>query len=568
MPDSATSTKHDRHAVDALYRISGLLGKESDPVHALEGILDEVLSVFSANSVSISLINESSDSLSIEVEKGLPESCKGFKLPLGVGVTGWVVAYGKPFLCPNVAVEEKYFKLDDRVRAEMAAPLTEGGRTVGALNVDSCVVDAFDEEDLRLLVLMAKEASRVLENAWMVQQLRKKAEQLQGLVLLGRDITGKRKFQEVLDAITRQGLVLLECDLSAFFLYDPKQDTLRLQCLHDKRGVRFQEETIKPGDSMLGTALRGRRQVQTTDLPRTEELHFMELIRVENLRSMLVTPVVYESEPIGLITHYLSRSHRFNDDERMIARALSDLGAISIQNARLYERVFDTEESMRKSERLTTLGTLAAEIAHEIRNPLMVIRLLFDTLKHEAKGDSATDKDLQVMREKIGHLEQIAGRILEFGKSREAFRQTLLIGDIMEDACLLVRLKLEQSQISLRWISFPVDALVLVDKGQIQQVLLNLILNAVDAMPQGGEIFLDSETTAERVYVSVRDTGRGIPPNWMGRIFDSFLTGRSGGTGLGLTIAKRIMRSHDGDLELLESSENGTTFRFYLPLAD
>ena len=76
------------------------------------------------------------------------------------------------------------------------------------------------------------------------------------------------------------------------------------------------------------------------------------------------------------LTHYIDRPHRFHDDEQMIARALADLGAIAIENARLYGRVFDSEESMRKSERLTTLGTLAAEIAHEIRNPLMVVRLL------------------------------------------------------------------------------------------------------------------------------------------------------------------------------------------------
>ena len=91
-----------------------------------------------------------------------------------MGITGWVAQSGEPFLCTDVSKEEKYYRLDERVVAEMAAPLTEGGRTVGALNVDSCSVNAFNDEDLRLLVLMANEASRVLENMWMVQQLRKK----------------------------------------------------------------------------------------------------------------------------------------------------------------------------------------------------------------------------------------------------------------------------------------------------------------------------------------------------------------------------------------------------------
>ena len=142
------------------------------------------------------------------MQRGHPEKSQGFELPLGIGITGWVAAHGEALLCPDVTKEEKYFQLDERVRAEMAAPLTEGGRTVGALNVDSCEVNAFKDEDLRLLVLMAKEASRVLENMWMVQQLRKKADQLQSLVLLSQDISGTRKFDQVLETISREGLLL------------------------------------------------------------------------------------------------------------------------------------------------------------------------------------------------------------------------------------------------------------------------------------------------------------------------------------------------------------------------
>ena len=132
-----------------------------------------------------------------------------------------------------------------------------------------------------------------------------------------------------------------------------------------------------------------------------KSITFIDLIRRENLTSMLVTPVVFEDVPIGLLTHYIDRPHRFHDDEQMIARALADLGAIAIENARLYGRVFDSEESMRKSERLTTLGTLAAEIAHEIRNPLMVVRLLFDSLKLSEENDDNKAKDLTVIREKL-----------------------------------------------------------------------------------------------------------------------------------------------------------------------
>ena len=392
--------------------------------------------------------------------------------------------HGEPLLCPDVSVEERYFQLDDKIRCEMAAPLSEGNRTVGALNVDAMETNAFSPEDLRLLVLMANEASRVLENMWMIQQLRRKAEQLQTLVLVGQDMAGTRSVEQVLESITREALLLLDCSMSAFFLYESDTDKLKLHSLQDKSGSLSHQETLRPAESLLGTSLAGHRQVQTRDLFRTEEHHFTNLIREKNLHSMLVTPVVYEEEPIGLITLYVDRSHRFNDDERLIAKALADLGAIAIQNARLYDRVFSSEEILRKSERLTTLGTLAAEIAHEIRNPLMVVRLLFDSLELSEDADSHQEKDLSIIREKLNHLDQIAGRILDFGKSREAFRVQVPMRDIMSEAALLVRLKLEQSKVTLTMNELGSDCLVFVDKGQIQQALLNLILNALGAMPK------------------------------------------------------------------------------------
>lgn len=557
----------DRKAVDALYRISTLSGNEKDPMEALEGILDEVINLFGASSASICLVNANSDKLLIEVERGLSKASKGFELPMGVGITGWVALYGEPFLSPNVLEEEKYFALDDRIHSEMAAPLIEGGRTVGALNVDSFEINAFDGNDLRLLVLMAKEASRVLENMWMIQQLRRKADQLQTLVLVGQDMSGKRELKEVLRTITREALLLLDCKLSAFFLYNKEEDLLNLHSLQDRNGSRSYEESLSITDSILGTSLRGNRQVQTRDLLRTEEHHFVSLIREEKLHSMLVTPVVYEEEPIGVLSLYVDRPHRFNDDEKLIARALADLGAIAAENARLYGRVFDSEESLRKSERLTTLGTLAAEIAHEIRNPLMVIRLLFDSLDL-VDADEAKSKDLSVIREKLDHLEQIAGRILDFGKSREAFRKTFSLQEIIQDAALLVRLKLEQCQVKLEVSKFEEDLMVYVDKGQIQQALLNLMLNALVAMPQGGQLsIVASRSDDGKAQVLVKDTGSGIPNDLQEKIFDSFLTGTSEGTGLGLSISKRILRAHDGDLELVESGEGGTIFKISLPKA-
>ena len=140
---------------------------------------------------------------------------------------------------------------------------------------------------------------------------------------------------------------------------------------------------------------------------------------------------------------------------------------------------------------------------------------------------------------------------------------------IIRETCLLVRLKLHHSKIHMHY--KPPKAAVMVDanKGQLQQVLLNLLLNATEAMPDGGDITIrctrQKDERASIAVIDIEDTGTGIPEAIRSDIFSSFLSGRTEGTGLGLAIVKRIMQSHHGDIALLKSDSQGTTMRLSLP---
>ncbi len=555
--------------VDALYRINTLSPETQGSAEAFEAILDEVMRVLPASSASLSLLNPDTGHLEIEVGKGLEENSRGFALPVGQGITGWVALHGEPLLVPDISKDSRYHRLKGSIRAEMAAPLEEAGQIVGVLNVDADQIDAFDEGDLKILTLLAREASRVLNRLWLVEQLTHKAGQLEALLGIGHRMAGKRLIDDVLQTITREARALMACHFSALFLHDSENQCLKLHCLHGPEGPIEAEETLGVQQSAVGAAILGNRQIEVSDLPRTEEHHFTRFIRSEKLQSMLVTPLAFENEVIGALNVYVASRHRFNDDAKRILGALADLGAVAIQNSRLYARVFDTEQSLHKNERLTTLGLLTAEIAHEIRNPLTVIRLLFDSLDLQFPPDDAREKDSTVIREKLDHLESIVERVLDFGKVREPVRMPLRLGFLIEETHRLVRLKLEQSQVILVQENIPAEQIVRADKGQLQQALLNLILNAVEAMPSGGQILVQAESNDDG-YLSLvlQDKGIGIPEELQGHIFDSFLTGRRGGTGLGLAIAKKILQDHGGDVELVESGPEGTSFKLTLPLAE
>ena len=290
-----------------------------------------------------------------------------------------------------------------------------------------------------------------------------------------------------------------------------------------------------------------------------------------DVHSCLSTPMMYESKVIGVINVFTRSRHRFPNDEKRLLQAFASLSAVAAQNADLYARVFNSEDLLRKSERLTTLGLLSAEIAHEIRNPLTVIKLLFGSLGLNYEENDPRKKDTQIIIDKINQLEEIVSKVLSFSKAPESLNSNWSIDELVQDTILLLRLKMQQQRIVLQ--SNPVGHEIIVNgnKGQLQQVFLNLIINASEAMPNGGNLTIspavEDEEGRKKVAIYFSDTGTGIPEDIQDHIFESFLTGKPEGTGLGLSITKRILQSHNGDISIAKSSNQGTTLRIELPLA-
>ncbi len=562
----------NQSVLDSLYRISSLVSQTEDPREALELIIDNLIETLGASSASIALINPDSSQLEIEVYKGLPKSSEEIKLTLGHGVTGWVALHGEPVLIEDVRFDPRYITLKQSIRSELAAPMILEGLTVGVVNVDSERIAAFNEEDLKLLVLLTSEATKVVSRLWLINQLKEKADQLQALISAGQHLVATRDQATLLRGITREARHLINCRYCAIYLLTPDKKRLQLQALEGPGGSVEYEEEIEPGQSAIGVALKRNKQVSVVDLPRTEEHHFVDLVQRDGLCSMLSTPIVVEKEVVGVLNAYTTTTHRFNNDEKRSFATLASLGSVAMENSRLYSRVFTSEESLRRNERLTTLGLLAAEIAHEIRNPLTVIKLLFESLGLDFEQDDPRTQDVAIIGEKIVQLEEIVSRVLHFGRSRSEMHSRQNLKQLIEETLILLRLKLEQSKVHLVYTPPTKPLWVEVHKGQIQQVILNLILNAVQAMPKGGVITvaLERNDTGSRPTASVfiKDDGKGIPESIRERIFESFLTGKSDGTGLGLSISRQILKSHRGELELLSTGDEGTIFRFMLPLLE
>jgi signal transduction histidine kinase len=563
----------EQPVIDALYRISRIVASTEDPREALEGVIDAIMAVLPAESASIELLNPDKNRLQIEVQRGFPKAVQSTELRLGEGVTGWVALHGRPLNIGDVREDPRYVELDPAIRSELAVPMrTETGLVIGVVNIDSSRIGAFTAQHQKILTLLSGEATRSLSRLWLIRQLRHTADHLEVLIDIAQSIVTKRELGEILATITTRCGEIIRCRLSAIFLRDKDGKTLSLRAASGPDGPLDHRETIHLAESSIGTAYRRRKSIEITDLPRIEEHHFQQLIQREKLVSMLSCPIQYEQEVIGVLNIYTDYPHRFNDGEKRIFETLASLSAAAIRNAELYRRIFQSEETLRRSERLTTLGLLSAEIAHEIRNPLTVIQLLFESLALDFADDDPRQRDVHIIHEKLEQLESIVTRVLGFGKSQQEMHARYSLDKLIEDTLHLVRLKLRQSRIELVFTHDPKrPPQVDVNKGQIQQAVLNLLLNATQALPDGGRI--EVSTTIEdadggaAAVIRIRDNGPGIDPAIQESIFDSFLTGRPDGTGLGLSIVKRILKSHKGAIEVERSDAAGTVMRMSLPLA-
>lgn len=554
----------------SLYRISRTASGAYSPRDAYVTITEEVQRLFTPFAAAISLINPNTSLLEIEYALGYPVDTKDLSIHPGKGLSGRVAFNGEPILCNDVENDKRYVKLIEGVRSKIIAPMITQGHIIGVLSVAQDTTGAFSQEDLDKLALIADEAAQVLQSVWYRRQLANQSEQLNALIEVGQTIVSDFETHSLWETVTEAAMELTRARLCTLQLYDKKTKKVKLLTARPiNNHYTSQVGELDLSESLAGSAVRTKRQIEFTNIT-TPDYHDLKDVPIDSeVTSCLATPMIYEGNVVGILNVFTKVRHRFPNSERRLLQAFADLAAVAAQNAELYTRVFNSEERLRKSERLTTLGLLSAEIAHEIRNPLTVIKLLFSSLGLEYPKADPRHKDKQVIKEKLNQLEEIVTKVLSFSKAPEGIFTLWDIDELVADTCLLVRHKMRQLKIDIEHQASRQKLRVNGNKGQLQQVLLNLIINASDAMADGGRLTisttLETKEKAKYVVVYVEDSGSGIAENLVERIFDSFLTNKPEGTGLGLSIVKRIMRTHHGDITVSKTSPSGTTMRIVLP---
>ncbi|MFB3885232.1 MAG: ATP-binding protein [Thermodesulfobacteriota bacterium] len=266
----------------------------------------------------------------------------------------------------------------------------------------------------------------------------------------------------------------------------------------------------------------------------------------------------------------------FNVMAEKLKKAYKELeGRVEASNKELesaYEMLKQRQEQLIRSEKMAALGQLSAGIAHEIRNPLTSIKIFIQSLEKEIDLDENQEEDFRIIMKEIDRINENITRFLNFARPEEPFFQEIKISSLVRDTMNLLAPKLKSSGIRLD-ISLPDDQPpVHGDPKQLSQVFLNLFLNAVEAMPQGGILTIRSavktnpDDLKEYLQLMIKDTGHGISEKDQPYLFDPFFTMKAGGTGLGLSIAYSIIQKHNGCIEVKSDLGKGSSFIVSLPV--
>jgi PAS domain S-box-containing protein len=221
------------------------------------------------------------------------------------------------------------------------------------------------------------------------------------------------------------------------------------------------------------------------------------------------------------------------------------------------------------SERLAAVGRITAGVAHEVKNPLNSMRLWLENLKESLPPDTEPEAQqaMKVLDAEIDRLDAVVKRFLDFARPMDVRLEATQLADLLREVLEVAGPQLERSKVQVAQL-LPIDVPeVFVDRALLKQAVLNLVLNAVDAMPNGGQLQLTLSRRGENAEITVGDTGKGIPMEHRQKVFQLFFTTRPGGSGIGLASTFRIVQLHNGSIDFTSEIGRGTTFRIELPLA-
>ena len=558
--------------INALLEISKAIASGLYLEDVLRLIVTVTANLMDSKICSLWILDEKDQKLKLKATQSISEEyLKERSLAMGEGVVGHVALRNQPMAILNV-LKEPLYKEKDLAKKEglvsmLSVPMCIKDRVIGVINCYTSYPHSFSKSEEEMLTTVANQAAICIENSGLMETL---------------DIDEILRL--VLEGLTKN----IGFDRARLYLVNEKRNVL--EC---KMAVGIDEERIRgitlpldPKDSAVARSIFEKQPLIISDASKDPRVNPM-LKEKLNLSSLVVIPLLAKEKALGAIAaDFVKPNKNITKEVLESVTVFAQQAGLAIHNAFMYqelktfshqmeEKIQKTGDDLRKteaqlmrSEKLAALGQLAAGIAHEIRNPLTSINILIHSLTENLPSGDSNKEDLKVIEEEIHRINEIVDQFLRFAKPALPLLEKTEVSSIFEETLQLLRPQIEKQLIVVAK-EFQALPIILMDCEQMKQAILNLLLNAIQAMPGGGHLTVRGKNSEDGqwIHLSIQDSGMGIPDEHKDKLFDPFFSTKEGGMGLGLSIAHRIIDQHHGKIEVESTPEEGTLFTVWLPIS-
>jgi two-component system, NtrC family, sensor kinase len=372
--------------------------------------------------------------------------------------------------------------------------------------------------------------------------------------------------KEVLDLVVRKATEVVNAKGALVRILNLDTNQLELSAAYGL-SERYLSKGHVSTAKVITELCRIEKVIIITDVQKSLRVQYPQEAREEGIQSMLDLPLKIGNEVVGIIRIFCTECREFSEEQLDFLTGVAEQCALAIDKARLIEKQRERYQQLAiQTEKLSALGRMAAGVAHEVNNPLAGVLLFATNLIKKVPQGGPLQEGLQVIIGETLRCKRIIQDLLEFSREKPPAKTMVNMNDIIEKASSILENEFRLQHIAIRKDFSPEIPDTLLDTGQMQQVLVNLLINAVEAVGESGTITIRSLRLPNWVRVEIEDTGSGIAPENLAKIFEPFFSTKPKGTGLGLAVSYGIIKNHQGNIVATSQPGQGSCFRIDLPV--